>query len=105
MANSRRKYPEEFRKELVGLARSGRSAESLARQFEPSVQTIRNWIRAAALAEGRLDGKRSETDREEARRLRKENRRLQMELEIMSKAAAWFARETADSTSTGSSSS
>ncbi len=104
MADSRREYPEEFRKELVGLARSGRSAESLGRQFEPSAQTIRNWVRAADLAEGHLESSRSEADRAESRHLRKENRRLQMELEIMAKAAAWFARET-DSTSTGSSSS
>jgi len=46
-------YPPEFRKELVGLARSGRSPESLAKEFEPSAQTIRNWIKQADLDEGR----------------------------------------------------
>ena len=97
MADSQRKYPAEFRKKLIDLVHSGRSAESLAQQFDLSAQTIRNWVRAA--------------DREETRRLQKENRRLrkdirrvEMEIEILKKADAWFGRET-DSKSSGSSSS
>jgi transposase len=66
----------------------------LAKEFEPSEQTIRNWIKQAQLDAGeRKDGLTS-TENDELRRLRRENRQLKMERDILSKAAAWFARET-----------
>ena len=40
----RKTYPEEYREQLVSLARAGRSYSSLAREFEPSIQTIRKWV-------------------------------------------------------------
>jgi transposase len=87
-------YPLEFRRQIVELARAGRSISELAAEFEPSGETIRNWIKQADLDEGaRTDGLTS-AEREELRRLRKENRRLQQERDILAKAAAWFARET-----------
>jgi transposase len=94
MSFKRAPYPHEFRRQLVELVRSGRAPEELAREFEPSAQSIRNWVAAADLAEGRRGGIPSEQEREERQRLRRENRRLRQEREILAKAAAWFARET-----------
>jgi len=90
-------YPPEFKKELVELARAGRSPESLAEEFEPSAQTIRNWVKQADLDEGRRADGLTTVEREELGRLRRENRTLRMEREILKKAAVWFAKE-ADST-------
>jgi transposase len=84
---------------MVELVRSGRSPESLAQEFEPSAQSIRNWARQMDLDEGRrADGLTTE-ERGEIRRLRRENRRLREEREILKKAAAWFARETTSKSS------
>ena len=94
MPKSHRPYPPEFRQRLIELVRKGRTAEELARQFEPSAQAIRNWMKQAALDAGeRTDGLTTE-EREELRRLRREVRQLREERAILSKAAAWFARET-----------
>jgi len=41
---ARRRYPPEFRQQLIALARTGRTPESLAKDFEPSAPTIRNWV-------------------------------------------------------------
>ena len=85
------RYAPEFRAEMVGLVRAGRSPESLGREFEPSAQTIRNWVRQADLDEGlRSDGLTTKARRE----LKRENKRLRMERDILKKAAAWFARES-----------
>ena len=55
MAGRKRgRYSPEYRERIVELARTGRSPGSLAREFEPTEQTIRNWIRQAELDEGRL---------------------------------------------------
>ena len=104
MPKSRPPYPSEFREEIVKLAQSGRSPEELAKEYEPSAQAIRNWVRQAERDEGiREDGVTS-AEREELRRLRRENRGLREEREILKKAAAWFARETGSIPSRGSSS-
>ena len=79
---------------MIELVRSGRSPGSLAREFEPSEQTIRNWVRQAELDEGlRSDGLTTEA-RKELRELKREVKRLRMERDILKKAAAWFARES-----------
>jgi len=94
MGRRHKEYPEEFRRQIVELNRAGRSALSLAKEFEPTEQTIRNWIKQAQLDAGeRKDGLTS-TESEELRRLRRENKQLKMERDILSKAAVWFARET-----------
>ena len=87
-------YPHEFRDQMVELVRAGRTPEELSREFEPSAQAIRNWAAAADVAEGRRVESLSRPEREELKRLRRENRRLRQEREILAKAAAWFARET-----------
>ena len=74
--------------------RAGRSPGSVAREFEPSEQTIRNWVRQADLDEGlRSDGLTTEA-RKEMRELKRDVKRLRMERDILKKAAAWFARES-----------
>ena len=86
-------YPPEFRHPRVEWARSGRVPRELAREFECSDQTIRNWVRQADLDEGRRDDGLTSAERKELRRLRGEHRRLREEREILSRAAARFARE------------
>ena len=105
MATERKRYSAELRAELVRLARSGRSTKELARQYEPSEQTIRNWVKQAELDDGsRSDGLTTD-ERQELARLRRENARLKEEREILSKAAAWFAQERTEKKSKRSSSS
>jgi len=87
-------YAPEFRRQLVELVRAGRDPEELAREFEPSAQSIRNWVAQADRDEGRREDGLTTVEREELRRLRRENRQLREEREILKKAAAWFARES-----------
>tara|TARA_B100000315_G_C14499653_1_gene551706 strand:- start:887 stop:1156 length:270 start_codon:yes stop_codon:yes gene_type:complete len=89
---------------MVELVRAGRSPEELAREFEPSAQAIRNWLSQADRDEGRRQDGLTSVEREELRRLGRENRRLRQERDILAKAAAWFARETGSIPSGGSSS-
>ena len=94
MPKTRPPYPPQIRAPLIELARRGRTPEDLGRQFEPSAQTIRNWLRQADRDDGRrADGLTTE-ERAEVRRLRRENKTLREEREILRKATAWFARET-----------
>ncbi len=94
MPRTRSPYPPEYRQQIVELVRAGRSPEELAREFEPTGQTIRNWVKQADLDEGRRQDGLTTAERQELTRLRRENKRLQLEREILAKAAAWFARET-----------
>ena len=87
-------YPEEFRRRMVELVRAGRSPQQLAKEFEPSAQAISNWVKQADLDEGHRGDGLTSTERDELQRLRRENKRLKEEREILKKAAAWFARET-----------
>ena len=94
MPRSRPPYPAEFRARMVELVRSGRTPEELSREFEPTAQAIRNWVAQADIDEGRRDDGLKTVDLEELRRLRRENKKLRQEREILAKAAAWFAQET-----------
>ena len=94
MGNSRRPYPKAFREEMVGLVRSGRTPEDLGRKFDPCAESIRNWVKQADRDEGRRSDGLTTAGREELRRLRRENRRLREDREILAKAAVWFAQET-----------
>jgi transposase len=87
-------YPPEFRRQMVELVRAGRSPEELEREFEPTAQTIRNWVAQADRDEGRRADGLTSAERQELNRLRRENRQLKVERDILSRAAAWFARET-----------
>jgi transposase len=102
MPKSRRPYPLEYRERMMELVRSGRSPESLAKEFEPTAQCIRNWIRQADRDAGRRQDGLTTAERSELQRLRRENVTLREEREILKKAAAWFARETGSIPSKGS---
>ncbi len=94
MPRTRDPYPPEFRQQMVELVKAGRTPGELSREFEPTAQTITNWVKQSDLDLGvRGDGLTTE-ERAELRRLRRENKQLRVEREILSKAAAWFARET-----------
>jgi transposase len=74
----------------------------LAKEFGPSAWTIALWVKQAARDAGKGDGGLTSAEREELSRLRRENKRLKEEREILSKAAAWFAREANTIPSKGS---
>ena len=97
MGKSRRAYPPEFRQQMVELFREGRSTSELSQDFGPHAQSIRNWVAWAERERGKKGQKDGEaltsSEREELTRLRRENRQLRREREILSKATAWFARE------------
>jgi transposase len=102
MAKTRLPYPPQFRRQMVELVHAGRTPEELASEFEPTAQSIRNWVAQSGRNTGRGDGGLTTAEREELNRLRRENRQLRVEREILSNAcpgldpgaAAWFARET-----------
>ena len=83
MPKSHRPYTPEFRQRLIELVQKGRTPEELARQFEPSAQAIRNWVRQAERDAGRRQDGLTTTEQDELRRLRRENRTLREEREIL----------------------
>ena len=97
-------YSREFREQILSLYRAGSSVAELAREYEPTEPTIRNWIRQARIDEGEQEGVTTD-QKEEMKRLRRENRKLRQEREILKKAAAWFAQETDPMNPNGSSNS
>ncbi len=95
MAN---RYAPEFRHQMVELVRAGRQPVELAKEFGCSTWSIRGWVKQADRDTGRGDGGLSSVEREELAKLRRENRQLKMEREILSKATAWFAQEITPNT-------
>jgi transposase len=106
MAKSKtsKRYTREFRRELVALHRAGRSIPELSREFGPTPWTIALWVRQDDRDGGRGDGGLTTSEREELARLRRDNKRLKLEREILAKAAAWFAQETAPNSKNSSNS-
>ena len=94
MQRYRAAYPPEFRRQMIELVRSGRTPEDLAREFEPTAQSISTWAKQAERDAGRRADGPTSAEREELGRLRRENHRLRQERDILAKAAAWFARES-----------
>lgn len=91
------KYPPEFRREAVELVNSsGRSRAEVARSLGISDSTLSNWVNAERDRRERNADPNALTESEQAelRRLRKENAQQAMDMEILRKAAAYFARET-----------
>jgi transposase len=92
----RRKFTDEFKKETVRLIReSGKTVAEIARDLDLSESAVRNWLSQAEIDEGRgAQGELTTAERQELQRLRRENKQLQMEREILKKAAAFFAKES-----------
>ena len=96
MSRYQKPYSAEFRQQMVDLVRIGRTPTELAKEFGCSSQVIANWVAAAdgsPPAKGSKMGVAplSSAEREELEKLRRENRQLKMERDILSKATAWFA--------------
>ena len=97
-------YSPEFRRQIIDLIRAGREPADLARDFEPSAESIRKWVALADKQEGHRQEKGAAqvsatdvlttTERDELAQLRRESRQLRVERDILPRAAAWFARET-----------
>jgi transposase len=97
MASKTVRYTPEFKRQMVELARGGRSPASLSKEYGPTAWTISLWVRQDKRDAGKGDGGLTSAEREELSRLRRENRKLKEEREILSKAAAWFATESGTS--------
>jgi transposase len=106
MGKSRAPYPPEFRQQMIELVRSGRSPESLEKEFEPSAQTIRNWVKQADLDTGRRTDGLTSAEREELRlrdqiadaefdkersELERERLRLLAAVQRAQKRQSWFS--------------
>ena len=94
MPRSRPPYPEQFRREAVELVRtSGRTIKEIAADLGVTEQSLRNWVKQQEVDVGKRPGISSD-EREELGRLRRENRVLREEREILKKAAAFFVKES-----------
>jgi transposase len=93
-ARLRRSFTPEFKAHTVEVVRtSGKSVIEVCRDLDLTETAVRRWIAQADIDEGRRDGLTT-AEREELSRLRRENRLLREEREILRKAAAFFAKET-----------
>ena len=93
MGRKIKRYTPEFRRQMVELHRGGRTFAELAEEFSVTSWSIRYWVKQADRDRGKGDGGLTSAEREELTRLRRENRKLLQERDILSKAAAWFANE------------
>ena len=90
----RRSYTPEFKSEIVDRCRAGdRSIAEVARDFDLTESAVRRWVAQAEIDVGERPGLSSE-EREELSRLRRENKRLQADVDLLKRATAFFAKET-----------
>ena len=94
MPKTRPAYPEQFRREAIELLRAGRTPRELSESLGVSQQTLRNWRRQEQLDRHERDDGLTSDERDELRRLRRENARLVQERDLLKRAAAFFAKET-----------
>ena len=94
MPKTRPAYPEQFSREALELLRAGRSPRELSESLGVSQQTLRNWRRQDQVDRHERDDGLTSDEREELRRLRRENARLTQERDLLKRAAAFFAKET-----------
>jgi len=90
----RRSYTPEFKAEIVDRCRAGdRSISEVARDFDLTESAVRRWVAQAEIDAGERAGLSTE-EREELSRLRRENKRLQADVDLLERATAFFAKET-----------
>jgi transposase len=94
MPKTRPAYPDEFRREAVQMLRAGRTPRELSESLGVSEQTLRNWRRQDQVDRHERDDGLTSDERDELRRLRRENARLKQERDLLKRAAAFFAAET-----------
>jgi transposase-like protein len=89
-----KKFPPEFKRDVVRVARRGDLSQAeVAADFDISVESVRRWVRQADIDDGVVEGQTS-SEQTELVQLRRKARRLEMENEILRRAAAYFARES-----------
>jgi transposase len=87
-------HPPEFRRRAVALARLGeKPVSAIAKELSISESCLRNWMAQADADDGNTDSRLPNSEKRELAELRKQNRRLEVENEILKRAAAYFARE------------
>ncbi len=90
----RRSFTPEFKAEIVDACRRGyRSIGQVARDFDLTETAVRSWVKQADIDAGHRDGLTTQ-EREELAQLRRENRRLREDVEILKRATAFFVKET-----------
>jgi len=90
----RRSFTPEFKADIVERCRAGdRTISQVARDFDLTETAVRSWVNQAEIDNGERDGLTTE-ERQELTKLRRENRRLQEDVEILKRATAFFAKET-----------
>ena len=93
-ARRRRSFTPEFKAEIVELCQRGdRSLPEVCRDFDLTETAVREWVRQAGVDAGTQPGLTTD-ERAELARLRRENRRLAEDVEILKRATAFFAKET-----------
>jgi transposase len=92
----RRSFTAQFKADIVQRCRAGdRTVAQVAKDFDLTETAVREWVKQAERDEGtRVDGGLTSSEREELVELRRENRRLQQDVEILKRATAFFAKET-----------
>ena len=89
-----KKFPVEFKRDVVAVARRGDlTVAEVAADFDVSIESVRRWMRQADVDDGIRDGLMS-AEQAEVVQLRRDKRRLEMENEILRRAAAYFAKDT-----------
>jgi transposase len=88
-------YPKEFRRDVVAVARQGdQSMAQVARSFGVSASCLARWLRIADREDGNDTAPPGTVDEVEVRELRRRNKQLEQEVEILRRATAYFARDT-----------
>jgi transposase len=91
----RRSFTSEFKAEIVELCQRGdRSVGQVAKDFDLTETAVREWLRQAERDAGTGDGGLTTSEKDELAQLRRENRRLREDVEILKRATAFFAKET-----------
>jgi len=91
---ARRSFDDQFKRDIVDRCRAGdRSIPEVAKDFDLTVSAVRRWVAQAEIDDGERPGLTS-AEREELSRLRRDNKRLQADVDLLKRATAFFAKET-----------